>query len=86
MTESLSLEFKRRNIKITEPKPGYTIGIAYCILTCCVLIPLIGPLLSVVGFVCWIIYWVKINDFLNLLRYHINNDMEEISEIGKDIN
>ncbi len=85
MTQSLQLEFERRNIKRQEDKPGYNIGLTYCILACCVLIPLIGPLLSIAGFVCWIVYWVKINEFYNLLKKHGNNDSNEISEIGKNI-
>jgi hypothetical protein len=56
-------EFKKRNIKVSEEKPGRKIGLTYCILFCCSIIPLIGVIAGIAGFVCWIIYWVKINNY-----------------------
>jgi hypothetical protein len=63
VAESLRLEFKQRNIQTQEEKPGYTIGLAYCILFCCTIIPVLGLLTSIAGLVCWIIYWVKISGY-----------------------
>lgn len=63
MSESLKAEFDSRNITVADEKPGYNIGLAYCILTCCGIIPVLGGLASIAGLVCWIIYWVKINEF-----------------------
>jgi hypothetical protein len=63
VAESLRLEFKQRNIQTQEEKPGYTIGLAYCILVCCTIIPVLGLLTSIAGLVCWIIYWVKISGY-----------------------
>lgn len=63
VAESLRLEFKQRNIQIQEEKPGYAIGLAYCILFCCTIIPVLGLLTSIAGLVCWIIYWVKISGY-----------------------
>ena len=63
VAESLRLEFKQRNIPTGAEKPGYSIGLAYCILVCCTIIPVLGLLTSIAGLVCWIIYWVKINGY-----------------------
>jgi hypothetical protein len=63
VAESLRLEFKQRNIQTQEEKPGYTIGLAYCILVCCSIIPMLGILAILAGFVCWIIHWVKISGY-----------------------
>jgi hypothetical protein len=63
VAESLRLEFKQRNIPTGAEKPGYTIGLAYCILVCCTIIPVLGLLTSIAGLVCWIIYWVKISGY-----------------------
>lgn len=62
MAKSLEAEFQQRQIE-NEPAPGKTIGIVMCILICCGAIPVIGPLVSLGGFVCWIIYWVKMAGF-----------------------
>jgi hypothetical protein len=52
-----------RNINVGEERPGIGIGLAYCILYCCCIIPFLGFLTAIGGFICWIIYWVKIGDF-----------------------
>jgi hypothetical protein len=43
-----------------DEKPTYGIGIAYCILLCCSIIPMLGGFAALAGIVCWIIYWVKL--------------------------
>ena len=50
MAKSLGAEFQKRGIA-EDPQPGQTLGLVMCIgnLIC-------GP----IGFVCWILYWVKI--------------------------
>lgn len=60
---SLKAEFKKRNIVVNEDKPGYSIGLAYCILMICSLLPIIGFFTAVPAVVCWIIYWVKISNY-----------------------
>lgn len=76
VADSLYLEFRKRNIYVPEQKPGYNFGIAYCILISVSIIPMIG-LLSVIGAaVCWVIYWVKISDYRNLLRQNPPNYIE----------
>jgi hypothetical protein len=68
ISESIAAEFSKRNITDQSDKPGYSLGLTYCILLCCSIIPGIGPLFGLAGFVVIIIYWVKINDYKNLLR------------------
>lgn len=46
-------------------KPTHNIGIAYCVLFCCGIIPLIGWLSTLAGLVCWIIYWVQVSEYKN---------------------
>lgn len=63
VADSLRAEFAARNIEQREARPGYGIGIAYCILYACILVPFFTPFTTIAGIICWIIYWVKINDF-----------------------
>ena len=67
ISESLRAEFYERQISVPEEKPGYGLGIAYCVLYCCSIIPILGGLASLGGLVVWIIYWVKINEYKNLI-------------------
>jgi len=62
LAKSLGAEFQKRGLA-EDPKPGQTIGLVMCILACCGIIPILGILCSLGGFVCWIIYWVKIAGF-----------------------
>lgn len=49
--------------KWTQTKPTYSIGIAYCTLSCCSIIPLLGGLAALAALVCWIVYWVNLADY-----------------------
>lgn len=69
---SLQAEFKKRNINIVEEKPGYSIGLTYCTLFCCSIIPVLGVLAGIGGLVCWGIYWVKINNYKTVLETREN--------------
>ena len=68
VADSLAAEFDKRGISLDKPRPGREIGLAYCILYCCSIIPVLGSFASVAGLVCWIIYWVKIAGFKNQLE------------------
>ncbi|HCA43702.1 MAG TPA: hypothetical protein DEP28_10680 [Bacteroidetes bacterium] len=68
ISESLKLEFQERGIKINEQKPGYSVGICYCILCCFTMFPIIGILATIGGIVFMIKYWVKINNYNKLLK------------------
>lgn len=69
VADSISAEANAMNIQREEPRPAYNIGLAMCVLNCLILIPetKIKLLVSIAGMVCWIIYWVKINSYKNLL-------------------
>jgi len=69
LADSLKLEFSQRNINVGEDRPGIGIGLAYCILLCCSIIPFLGILTGLAGFICWIIYWVKISNFKATLQH-----------------
>ena len=74
IADSLKAEFADRNISVGDERPGYNIGLAYCILFCCSIVPVLGGLASIGGLVCWIIYWVKINEFKARLGGPRGND------------
>ena len=65
---SLQAEFKKRNINTKDEKPGYFIGLSYCSLFCCSIIPVLGLFAGIGGLVCWVIYWVKINNYKTKLE------------------
>ena len=67
MAGSLQAEFAKREMATEEARPGNSIGLVYCILFCCSLIPFVGYITSIAGLICWIIYWIKINDYKNRL-------------------
>lgn len=68
MADSLKAEFISRGIQQSEDRPGYSIGLTYCILYCCSIIPFLGGLAALGGLVCWIIYWVKIAGYKTQLQ------------------
>ena len=39
IADSLKAEFQKRNVQVAEDRPGAGIGIAYCTLGCCSIIP-----------------------------------------------
>jgi hypothetical protein len=57
------------------PKPTYGIGIAYCVLLCCSIIPYLSILTSIAGLICWIIYWAQLSEYKNKiqLKQHSRN-------------
>jgi len=67
MAGSLQAEFAKRGMATEEARPGNSIGLAYCILFCCSLIPFLGYVTSIAGLICWIIYWIRISDYKNRL-------------------
>ena len=68
IADSLKAEFSKRNVQVDEDRPGYSIGLTYCILICCSIIPVLGGLAGIGGLVCWIIYWVKIAGYKTKLQ------------------
>ncbi|WP_109488798.1 hypothetical protein [Occallatibacter savannae] len=67
MTKSLANEFRLRNIPNADPEPGKTIGLAMAICGACSIIPLVNMITGLVYIVLWIIYWIKIAGFSQIL-------------------
>jgi|SRR5690348_5585120 len=67
LAKSIDAEAKSKDIKIAEPKPAYNIGLAMCILTCLFFIPGLNFFASTAALICWILYWVKITWYKNIL-------------------
>jgi len=76
MADSLYLECKKRNIYLSENRPGYNIGIAYCILITASIVPMLGFLAVLGGGVCWVLYWIKISEYRSRLRENPPNYIE----------
>ena len=55
---------------ITTPstRPTFGAGIAYCILFCASIIPLLGGIFAFAGIILWIIYWVELVKQKNKLQ------------------
>lgn len=47
----------------SSPRPTHSIGVSYCVLICCSVIPIIGVLFALSGLICWIIYWVQLASY-----------------------
>lgn len=67
MAKSLGNEFRLRNISNVDPEPGKTIGMAMAICGACSIIPLVNILTGLAYLVLWIVYWVKIYGFSQIL-------------------
>jgi len=63
IAKSLHNEFARRNILDVEAQPGKSLGLAMCVLSLTSFIPVLGIAGALAGFVCWILYWVKISGY-----------------------
>jgi hypothetical protein len=74
ISDSLSAEFKERGIVDPEDKPGYSTGMWYCGLTVGGIIPLLGYISALAGLVLWIMYWVKMNNYSQLLSGDIGGN------------
>lgn len=67
IAESFQLECYKLNIGTTELKPTQGIGNAKNILRLCSFVPVLGIIASLGFIVCWIIHWVKVNEYKNLI-------------------
>lgn len=69
IANSIKAECERLSIASNEKKPTYGIGLAWNICSVCFFIPF-APLASLV---LWIIYWVKVNEYKNLIIANKDN-------------
>lgn len=72
LADSLKPEFAKKGIEDAEDRPGYAIGIAYCVLFAATLLPFFGIIAGFAGFVCWIVYWVKVDSYRKKLEGNWN--------------
>lgn len=70
VADSLSAEFRNRNLPVEEERPGYQTGLWALILMLCGIIPFVGVLAVLTGFVMLIMYWNRIRDYKNRLEQH----------------
>ncbi len=75
IADSIKAECNRLNIPCNEDRPTYNIGLAKNILALCGIIPVVGLLFTLGFIVCWIIYWVKVNEYKNLIIANRDNDI-----------
>ena len=73
IADSFQLECYRLNIPTTELKPTKGTGSAKNILRICTFIPFLGVFANIGFIICWIIYWVKVNQIKNLIIANRNN-------------
>ncbi len=70
IAESIGEECIRLNIPGKDAKPTYSIGLAWNICNFLTLIPIIGALAALIS---WIAYWVKVNEYKNLMLANKDN-------------
>ncbi len=73
IADSFQLECYRLNIPTKELKPTKGIGQAKNILRICSLIPVLGGIANIGFIICWIIYWLKVNEIRNLIISNRDN-------------
>lgn len=67
VSASLGNEFRARNASYVDAEPGKSIGIAMSVCGACSIVPILGILAGLPYLILWIVYWVKIKDFSELL-------------------
>ena len=77
LADSLKLELRKRNIWSDEKRPGYRVGLSFCRLLSSSIIPYFGLLTTIGGLVCWILYWLRINEYRSRL---IENPLNYLHE------
>ena len=71
IADSIADECIRLNIPVKETRPTYNTGLTWNICSVCSFIPLV-PLVSLIF---WIMYWVKVNEYKNLIINNKDNFM-----------
>ncbi|HEY2468004.1 MAG TPA: hypothetical protein VGI45_09180 [Terracidiphilus sp.] len=67
IADSLSNEFRLRNLPVNEQKPGRSLGLAMAICGACGIIPFVNLIAILPHFILWLIYWVKIAGYSRML-------------------
>lgn len=63
VSDSIKAEYAKRGLPLSVPRPAYGVGLAYCILNCCSVIPFLGILAMIGWLVCWIIFFSKVYNY-----------------------
>lgn len=79
-SSTFSFEQNNNNYQQSQSKPTYSIGLAYCVLFACSIIPVLGSLAGLGGLICWIIYWVKLSELKSKVEANRYNTMNTPSE------
>jgi hypothetical protein len=69
ISESIKAECEILQLPTKENKPTSGIGIAWCICSLCFFI----PFASIAALVLWVIYWIKVNEYKNLITENKDN-------------
>lgn len=80
IADSFKAEFQRLQVPYKEERPTYGVGIAMCILGVCGNIPVLGVFASLAGFICWIVYWVKVEECHKLVIANQGNDIMDAEQ------
>lgn len=75
ISDSIKAECYRLNVPVKEDRPTFNIGQAKNVLSLCGLIPVIGAVFTLASVVCWIIYWIKVNEYKNLIIANKDNNL-----------
>ncbi len=75
LSESFALEYDRLNLPKPELYPTRAIGIASAVIYFITFVPLIKGLAVVAWFICFIAYWVKVNNCRKLILANADNFM-----------
>jgi hypothetical protein len=71
ISTSIEQEYKSKGIAV-ENRPTYNIGLVMCILLGCSSLIFffffLRSLISIAALICWIIYWVKVNEYKNKIQ------------------
>ncbi|MEO6550424.1 MAG: hypothetical protein ABIN94_20630 [Ferruginibacter sp.] len=73
IAESFNAECALLNIPTAEQNPTQGIGTTKNILSLCTLIPIIGILAGIAYLVCWIMHWIKVSEYKNLILANKDN-------------
>ena len=57
-----------QSVEILRTRPTHEIGIAYCVMLCFSIFPVIGNFAAIAFLICWILYWVKLNEYKRMIQ------------------
>lgn len=73
IAESIANECKKLQIPLKENKPTYNLGLGWSICYILFLIPLIKLFVAVILMIIWILYWIRVSEFKNLIKANQND-------------